>query len=61
MVRDSKNGIPPPRLSSGKLQPFKCLRASDLMHKMAVNIQQRHAIRLPGFFMYHVAAPEFVV
>src|SRR5690242_956225 len=70
MVSHGENGISPPGLAPGQLQPFERLRTGDFMHQMAVDIKQYgiavfmmfvRLIRLIGFLVNHVALPELVV
>ena len=44
-----------PRLAAGELQPFEGLRARHLVHQMAVDVEQRRAVR---FFADDVAVPN---
>ncbi len=44
--------------ASGELQPLEGLWAGDFVHQMAINIEQRGAIR---FDMNHMGVPQFLV
>jgi len=40
------DGVRPPRLATGELQALEGLRTGDFMHEMAVDVDERGAVRL---------------
>ena len=58
MVGHGERHIRTAHLAARRAQAFKRLRAGDLMHQMAVDIDQAGAVILP---MDNMAVPDFII
>ena len=61
VIGHGQYGFQPPRFAARKFQSFECLRTGDFVHQMAININERHSIRLIGLFVHHVTLPKLIV